>query len=92
MRSIRGLLKASWNTAEASKTGHLTETVRCRGFVGNLSNTIMTLGTILLIIVVLMLLGTIPTWPHSRNWGYGPSGGLGLILIILIVLFLLGRI
>jgi hypothetical protein len=52
----------------------------------------MSLGTILLVIVVLMLLGTIPTWPHSRNWGYVPSGGLGLILIILIILFLLGRI
>ncbi|MDB6167146.1 MAG: hypothetical protein JWM88_10, partial [Verrucomicrobia bacterium] len=46
----------------------------------------MTLGTILLIILVLLLLGAIPTWPHSRGWGYGPSGGLGLLLIILIVL------
>jgi len=52
----------------------------------------MSLGTILLVIVILMLLGTIPTWPHSRNWGYGPSGGLGLILVIVIILFLLGRI
>lgn len=50
------------------------------------------LGTILLIIVILMLIGAIPAWPHSRGWGYGPSGGLGLILIILIVLLLLGRI
>jgi hypothetical protein len=52
----------------------------------------MSLGTILLIILVLMLVGAIPAWPHSRNWGYGPSGGLGLILIILLVLVLLGRI
>ncbi len=52
----------------------------------------MTLGTILLIILILMLIGAIPTWPHSRNWGYGPSGGLGLIVIILIVLVLLGKI
>jgi len=52
----------------------------------------MSVGTILLIIVVLMLLGAIPTWPHSRGWGYGPSGGLGLILIILIILLLLGRL
>jgi hypothetical protein len=52
----------------------------------------MSIGTILLIILVLMLVGAIPTWPHSRNWGYGPSGGLGLILIILLVLVLLGRI
>jgi Protein of unknown function (DUF3309) len=52
----------------------------------------MSLGTILLIILVLMLIGAIPTWPHSRTWGYGPSGGLGLVLIIVIVLLLLGRL
>lgn len=52
----------------------------------------MTLGTILLILVVLMLIGAIPSWPHSRNWGYGPSGGIGLVLLILIVLLLMGRI
>ncbi|ADI29355.1 DUF3309 family protein [Methylotenera versatilis] len=52
----------------------------------------MSLGTILLIILILMLVGAIPSWPHSKNWGYGPSGGLGLIVIILIVLVLLGRI
>jgi hypothetical protein len=52
----------------------------------------MSLGTILLVILVLMLIGAIPSWPHSRSWGYGPSGGLGLVVIILIVLLLLGRI
>jgi hypothetical protein len=52
----------------------------------------MTLGTILLIIFILMLIGAFPSWPHSKNWGYGPSGGLGLVVIILIVLVLLGRI
>jgi hypothetical protein len=52
----------------------------------------MSLGTILLIVVLLMLIGAIPTWPHSRGWGYAPSGGLGLVLVILIVLLLLGRI
>lgn len=52
----------------------------------------MSLGTILLIILVLMLLGAIPAWPHSRAWGYGPSGGIGLILLVLLVLVLLGRI
>ncbi|TAL47262.1 MAG: DUF3309 domain-containing protein [Methylovulum sp.] len=52
----------------------------------------MSLGTILLIIIILMLIGVIPTWPHSRGWGYGPSGGLGLVLIILLVLVLLGII
>jgi hypothetical protein len=52
----------------------------------------MSLGTILLIIVVLLLIGAIPSWPHSRAWGYGPSGGLGLVLVILLVLFLMGKI
>ena len=52
----------------------------------------MSLGTILLIIVVLMLVGALPTWPHSRNWGYFPSGGLGLVLMVLLILYLIGRI
>lgn len=52
----------------------------------------MSLGTILLIIVVLMLIGAIPTWPYSRGWGYGPSGGIGLVLIIVLILVLLGRL
>jgi hypothetical protein len=50
------------------------------------------LGTILLVIVILMLIGALPTWPHSRQWGYFPSGGLGLVLVILVILLLLGRI
>jgi hypothetical protein len=50
------------------------------------------LGTILLIVLVLLLLGAVPTWPHSRNWGYGPSGGLGLILVIVLILVLMGMI
>jgi hypothetical protein len=50
------------------------------------------IGTILLVILVLALLGVIPTWPHSRAWGYGPSGGVGLILVIVLILFLLGTI
>ena len=52
----------------------------------------MSLGMIVLIVVVLMLAGAVPAWPHSRSWGYGPSGGLGLILVILVVLLLLGKI
>jgi hypothetical protein len=52
----------------------------------------MTLGTILIIVLILLLLGVIPTWPHSRNWGYGPSGGLGLVLAVILVLILLGKI
>jgi hypothetical protein len=50
------------------------------------------LGTILIVILVLMLLGAIPRWGHSRNWGYGPSGGLGLIVLVLVVLLLMGRL
>jgi hypothetical protein len=70
----------------------------CQSLTGNLATTVcarrhqMSLGTILLIVVILMLVGAIPTWPHSRSWGYGPSGGLGLVLIILLVLFLMGKI
>ena len=47
------------------------------------------MGLILLIILILLLLGTVPAWPHSRNWGYGPSGGIGLILVIVLILLLL---
>jgi hypothetical protein len=50
------------------------------------------LGTILLVVLILMLIGAFPTWPHSKNWGYYPSGGLGFLLTILIILLLLGRI
>jgi hypothetical protein len=49
-------------------------------------------GTILIIILVLLLIGALPTWGHSRNWGYMPSGGLGLVLVILVVLVLMGRL
>lgn len=52
----------------------------------------MSLGLILLIVLVLVLVGALPTWPHSREWGYGPTGGVGLLLVILIVLMLMGRI
>ncbi|HMN70863.1 MAG TPA: DUF3309 family protein [Rhodoblastus sp.] len=52
----------------------------------------MSLGTILLIILVLALLGMLPTWPYSSGWGYGPSGGVGLIVVILVILLLMGRI
>lgn len=52
----------------------------------------MSIGAILLIILVLMLIGAVPAWPHSRGWGYAPSGGLGLIVLILLILLLMGRI
>ncbi|MDL5031246.1 DUF3309 family protein [Pelomonas sp. APW6] len=52
----------------------------------------MTLGLILLVVLVLMLAGTFPAWPHSRGWGYAPSGGIGLVLLVVLVLWLLGRL
>jgi Protein of unknown function (DUF3309) len=52
----------------------------------------MSLGTILLIVLILMLIGVFPTWPHSSGWGYGPSGGIGLVVVIVLVLLLMGRI
>ena len=50
------------------------------------------LGTILLVLLILMLIGAMPTWPHSRGWGYGPSGGLGTVLLILLILVMLGHV
>ena len=52
----------------------------------------MSLGTILLIILILLLIGALPPWPHSRSWGYAPVGGLGLVVVIIVVLLLMGRI
>ena len=52
----------------------------------------MSLGTILLIVLILMLIGVIPTWPHSKSWGYAPSGALGLVVVIILVLLLMGRL
>ncbi len=52
----------------------------------------MSLGTILLIVLILMLIGVVPTWPHSRGWGYAPSGVLGVIVLVLLVLLLMGRL
>jgi hypothetical protein len=52
----------------------------------------MSIGTILLIIVILLLIGVLPTWPHAKSWGYGPSGAVGLVVVILLVLVLMGRL
>lgn len=52
----------------------------------------MALSTILLIVLIVLLIGAIPSWPHSRNWGYYPSGGIGLVLVVIIILLLLGHI
>jgi hypothetical protein len=58
----------------------------------NQKETAMSISLILLILLILLLVGALPTWGHSRNWGYGPSGGLGLLVLILVVLLLMGRI
>lgn len=52
----------------------------------------MSVGMILLIVLVLVLLGAIPAWPHSRQWGYGPSGGIGLVLLVIVILLVMGKI
>jgi hypothetical protein len=52
----------------------------------------MSIGTILLIVLILLLIGAFPSWPHSKSWGYGPSGGIGLLVVILLILVLTGRI
>lgn len=59
-------------------------------FAKTLGNMVMTVGTILLVILILILVGVLPAWPHSRSWGYGPTGGIGLVLVILIILLVLG--
>ena len=52
----------------------------------------MSIGTVLLIVVILMLVGVLPVWPHASSWGYGPTGIVGLVLVVLVVLFLMGRL
>ncbi len=52
----------------------------------------MSLGTILLIVLILMLIGVLPTWPHAKSWGYGPSGIVGVLVVIILILFLMGRL
>ena len=79
----------------ADGTEELSSSVRIRPLLCSPINSeryVMSLGTILIIILILVLLGVIPTWPHSSGWGYGPSGLVGTILVILLILVLLGRI
>lgn len=64
----------------------------CSGVLQLIKENAMSLGTILLIVLVLLLIGAIPAWPHSRSWGYGPTGGLGVVVVVLLVLLLMGRI
>jgi hypothetical protein len=73
-------------------SSYATAACRDRGARLTLWRIKMGLGTIILVLLVLVLLGVIPAWPHSRGWGYGPSGGVGLLVVILLVLLLTGRI
>jgi hypothetical protein len=68
------------------------EAARLRAAERSPKESLMSLGTIVLIILILMLVGVLPTWPHSRSWGYGPSGGLGLVVVIILILVLMGRL
>lgn len=52
----------------------------------------MSVGTILLVVLIVLLIGAVPNWPHSRSWGYGPSGGLGLVLMVVLILWLMGKL
>jgi hypothetical protein len=63
-----------------------------RSRAGQVEEPTMSIGTILLILLILILIGVLPTWPHARSWGYGPSGAIGVIVLILIVLVLTGRL
>lgn len=96
MRAPRGNLLSSgtkWSGCRVRSVAPMSEP-RPRPLVvrPNQNRSGMMLGTIVIIILVLALIGALPTWGHSRNWGYAPSGGLGLIVLILIILLLLGRL
>ena len=87
-RCSRIAAKGSWRGSPRETTHQITIFVR----PWSERRTEMSLGTILVVILILILLGAIPTWPHSRNWGYRPSGLVGLIVLILIILLLMGRL
>lgn len=84
------LLHKASGTYEAPEGGAFRDNNLRQQFTARRSA--MGIGTILLIVLILMLVGVIPTWSHSRAWGYGPSGGIGLVLLIVLVLVLMGRI
>jgi len=66
--------------------------IRVHAVLDTKQESVMSIGTIILVILVLILVGALPTWPHSSGWGYGPSGGLGLVVVILLILVVMGKI
>ena len=89
---VLGLVVVSRKADGASKTGRQAAHGRCRCVVRTNERNTMSIGTILLIVLILILVGALPTWPHSRSWGYYPSGLLGLVLVVLIILLVMGRL
>jgi hypothetical protein len=83
---LHRLLTVIWRTNTKHSSGRVPAAVPTR-----IWRITMGLSTILLIILILLLLGAIPSWPHSRNWGYYPSGGIGLVLVVIIILMLMNR-
>ena len=86
-QSLPGIEKTIAATILRHRRGSLHRQVRC-----SRKELHMSIGMILLIILVLALLGAIPSWPHSRSWGYGPSGSVGLVVVVLVVLLLMGHV
>jgi hypothetical protein len=78
--------------ADACALGEFAAAHRIASVILFFDRSIQMLGTILLVILILVLLGALPTWNHSQNWGYFPSGGLGLVVLVVVVLLLMGRI
>jgi hypothetical protein len=86
-------VRLDWRDDNFRDDGSLTAALCCvRKLNDEYRKSKMSIGMILLIVLVLALVGVIPTWGHSRQWGYGPSGGVGLILAIVLILFLLGKL
>jgi hypothetical protein len=90
---VGNLLGHEWDATDPhwEVRQHTTAAGEARSTHSNFESILM-LGTILVVLLVLMLFGAIPTWPHSKNWGYGPSGGVGLVLVILVILLLLNKL
>ena len=84
--------RLEWRDDNSTDAGSQQRTAVPASGMTNLRRIDMTLGTVLLIVLVLALLGVIPTWPHSKSWGYAPSGTVGLLVVVLVVLLIMGKI